>query len=77
MVNKRFEEEVEKVVGSGVFAALKNTSGYRSALREFDTVIKPAFRGANDSCKYVSFPRANLEDNRAMGLERDAIALSG
>lgn len=77
MLNKLFEDEVHKVVGDDAYVTLKKTEAYRSALRDFDSTIKLAFRGKTDTDKYVSFPLAKLQDNKPMGLERDSLTLSG
>jgi hypothetical protein len=77
MLNKRFEQSVQKAVGDEVFAALKKSDAYCTAIRYFDLTIKLGFRGKQDPCRYVQFPMANLKDNKAWGLERDAMALSG
>jgi len=77
MLNKLFEDEVHKVVGDEAYVTLKKTEAYRSALRDFDSTVKLAFRGKTDNDKYISFPLAKLPDNKLMGLERDSLTLSG
>ncbi|KID59176.1 Hsp70 family protein, partial [Metarhizium hybridum] len=77
MLNKRFEDEVLQAVGDEAYVKLKKTDAYRSALKEFDTVVKIAFRGKNDPDRFVSFPMADLKDNTAAGLVKNAMALSG
>ncbi|KAF2968060.1 hypothetical protein GQX73_g5510 [Xylaria multiplex] len=77
MLNRSFEELIKQTVGEDAFLGLKKTEGYRSAMREFDLVHKPSFRGPRDADRYVSFPMANLRDNEAMGLVRNSMTLSG
>lgn len=77
MLNKSFEKEVRNIVGEDAFQNLKKTPGYQSAMREFDLVHKLSFRGQGDADRYVSFPMANLEDNKAKGLMKNSITLSG
>jgi hypothetical protein len=77
MVNKMFEQEVQKVVKDGPFMKLKKLSAYQSALTEFDGHIKPGFRGQNDPDRFVSFPMAGLKNNRAAGLVSNSMTLSG
>lgn len=77
MLNKSFEKEVRNIVGEDAFRTLKKTTGYQSAMREFDLVHKLSFRGPGDADRYVSFPMANLEDNKAEGLMKNSITLSG
>jgi len=77
MVNKMFEQEVQKTVKDGPYAKLKKTRAYQSALTEFDRHIKPGFRGPNDADQFVSFPMAGLKNNRAAGLVSNSMALSG
>jgi hypothetical protein len=77
MLNRLFEEEIQKTVGDEAYIALKKTEAYRGALREFDIAIKLAFRGKNDPDKYVSFPMANLQDNPAKGLIKNSMTLTG
>ncbi|SPO06373.1 uncharacterized protein DNG_09062 [Cephalotrichum gorgonifer] len=48
MVNGLFEEEVRKTVGDTAYSELRTTYAYCSGLTDFDTVIKPAFRGWGD-----------------------------
>jgi hypothetical protein len=77
MLNRLFEEEVRKVVGDEAYVKLKKENGYRTGLKDFDTAIKLAFRGKNDPDKFVSFPMADLKDNKALGLVSNSMTLSG
>ncbi|OAA63621.1 Heat shock protein Hsp70 [Niveomyces insectorum RCEF 264] len=78
LLNKGFEQLVQgAVAGNEAFVALRKSDAYRDAMKDFDFVIKPSFRGPNDVCKYAKFTMAKLEDNPAKGLERDALALPG
>ncbi|EMR64084.1 putative heat shock 70 kda protein 12a protein [Eutypa lata UCREL1] len=77
MLNKSFEKEVRNIVGEDAFGTLKKTPGYQGAMREFDLVHKLSFRGPGDADRYVSFPMANLADNKAKGLMKNSITLSG
>ncbi len=77
MLNRSFEEVIKQAVGEDAFLGLKKTEGYRNALREFDVAHKLSFRGPGDSERYVSFPMANLNDNKAKGLVKNCMTLSG
>ncbi|KAH6662561.1 hypothetical protein B0J14DRAFT_707549 [Halenospora varia] len=77
MLNNLFEEEIRKTVGDDAFLKLKKTDGYRSGVKDFDRAIKLAFRGKNDPDKFISFPMANLKDNKALGLVSNSMTLSG
>jgi hypothetical protein len=77
MLNKLFEEEIRKTVGDDAYVKLKKTDAYRSGLKDFDTAIKLAFRGKTDPDKFVSFPMADLKDNKAFGLVSNSMTLSG
>ena len=77
MVNKLFEKEVEAAVGKDVYPKLKETEAYRSALKTFDMALKPAFRGADDRDKYISFPMASLKNDRLRGIVNDTMTLTG
>lgn len=77
MLNRSFEELIRQTVGEEAFVALKKTEGYRSALRDFDVAHKLSFRGPRDSDRYVSFPMANLKDNKAKGLVKNCMTLTG
>ncbi|TGJ87961.1 hypothetical protein E0Z10_g854 [Xylaria hypoxylon] len=77
MLNRSFEELIKQTVGEDTFLGLKKTEGYRNALREFDVAHKLSFRGPRDNDRYVSFPMANLKDNKAKGLVKNSMTLSG
>jgi hypothetical protein len=77
MLNTLFEEEVRKTVGDEAYVKLKKTDAYRHGLKDFDGAIKLAFRGRNDTDKFVSFPMAGLQDNKALGLVGNSMTLSG
>lgn len=77
MVNKLLEEEIRRVVEDEAYLSLKKTRAFQSALAEFDSYLKPGFRGRGDSDRYVSFPMAGLKNNKAAGLVRNSMTLSG
>ena len=77
MINKMLEEEIRRAVGEEAYVKLKETDGYRNALKEFDVAIKVSFEGKNDKDKYISFPMANLKDNVPHGIVKNAMKLSG
>ncbi|KIY01242.1 uncharacterized protein Z520_02794 [Fonsecaea multimorphosa CBS 102226] len=77
MINKLLEEEIRKAVGDEAYIKLKETDGYRAALKEFDVAIKVSFEGKNDRDKFISFPMANLKDNPRHGLVKNSMARSG
>ena len=76
-MNKRFEEEVRRLVGDARHLKLKTASGYRSALNDFDGHLKSGFRGPSDPDRYVSFPMAGLKNNKAAGLVGNSMTLTG
>jgi len=77
MLNNLFEEEVRKTVGEEAYVKLKKTNAYKGALKDFDTAIKLAFRGKDDPDRFISFPMADLKDNKAHGLVKNSMTLSG
>lgn len=77
MVNKLFEEEVRKAVQEPAYSILKKTRAFQSALTEFDSLLKPGFRGKSDPDRYATFPMAGLKNNKAAGLVRNSLTLSG
>lgn len=77
MLKKRFEEWVETLVGTRTYIRLRDTNGYRVAMKRFDESIKPAFRSRDDMDRYIHFPMANLEDDPAKGIESNWITLTG
>lgn len=77
MLNRRFEEEIKDTVGPDAYTKLSTTPAYRSALKDFDGAIKVAFRGKHDPDRFVSFPMAGLDDNKARGLVSNSMTLSG
>ena len=77
MLNKRFEEWGKHTVGERAYIELKETNGYRLAIKQFDENIKPAFRSRDDEDQYVNFPMANLKDNPAKMIKSNCITLTG
>ena len=77
MLNKRFEQWVKDVVGERAFFELKETNGYRLAMKQFDEIIKPSFRSRDDEDQFINFPMANLQDNSAKGIKSNSITLTG
>lgn len=62
-LNKRFEEAVRVLVGEDQFHTLRNTRGFSSAVEQFDSSVKMAFRGKEDERYFVNFPMAKLQDD--------------
>lgn len=76
-LNKRFEEAVRLVVGDEQFVLLKKCVGWSQALNEFDKVIKTGFNGDITKTFYVTFPKAELEDDLAENLTSNCWAMTG
>lgn len=77
VLNKRFEETVRNVVGDEQFADLKKGVGWAKALNEFDKVIKTAFTGDINEVHYVTFPKADLDDDPAEHLITNCWEMTG
>ncbi|KAJ4387858.1 hypothetical protein N0V93_008461 [Gnomoniopsis smithogilvyi] len=76
-LNKRFEETVRNVVGDEQFLNLKKSVGWIKALNEFDKNIKTAFTGDTSEAHFVTFPKAELEDDLDEGLISNCWEMSG
>lgn len=76
-LNKRFEETVRNVVGDDQFANLKKGVGWAKALNEFDKNIKTAFTGDITDVHYVTFPKAELEDDPTERLYSNCWEMTG
>lgn len=76
-LNKRFEEAVRVVVGDEQFLELKRGVGWAKACNEFDKNIKTAFTGDTTDVHYVTFPKANLEDDPAERLTGNCWEMTG
>jgi hypothetical protein len=76
LLNKRFEEAVHNLVGDEQWITLKNKVGWFKALNDFDKNIKTSFKVGDNDSHYVSFPRANLEDDFVEGLIDDCWEMS-
>lgn len=63
ILDKRFEEAVRTVVGDDQFGPLKKGVGWAKAMNEWDKNIKTAFTGDVTEVNYVTFPKADLEDD--------------
>ncbi len=77
MLNKRFEEWVKDIVGERAYIELRETNGYRLAMKQFDESIKPAFRSRDDENQYINFPMANVKDDPAKRIKSNCITLTG
>jgi len=77
MLNHLFEEQIRKTLGDEAYVNLKKKPAYRSGLKDFDTAIKVAFRGKSDPDKFVSFPMADLKEDKALGLSKESMTLTG
>lgn len=69
-LNKRFEDQVQLLVGEDQYYHLKKTPAYEKAVQFFDRTVKPAFRGKKDDSWYVNFPMADLKDDESQHLKR-------
>lgn len=76
-LNKRFEETVRQVVGDEQFVNLKNSVGWAKAVNEFEKNIKTAFDGDVTDTHYVSFPKAELEDDPTERLLNNCWEMTG
>lgn len=76
MINQRFEEFVKMTVGEECFSKLRETKGYRLAMKVFDENVKPGFRGPDDEDQYVNFPMANIPDNPNRGVIANTITVT-
>lgn len=76
-LNKRFEETVRMIVGDDQFADLKKSIGWSKALNEFDKNIKTAFTGDVTDVHFVTFPKADLEDDPAERLISNCWEMTG
>lgn len=76
-LNKRFEETVRSIVGDEQFVNLKKGVGWAKALNEFDKNIKTAFAGDPKDVYYVTFPKAQLEDDPDEGLISNCWEMTG
>ncbi|KAI9882584.1 MAG: hypothetical protein M1823_005673 [Watsoniomyces obsoletus] len=74
MLNKRFEQLIQNLVGDKEFQRIRKTKGYETAKEQFDLSIKTAF-AATDEEYIVSFPMANLIDNPEKNIESNCITL--
>lgn len=69
MLNKRFEQAVEDLVGTDVYFELKKKRGWSSAMETFDGHVKKAFRRDMSEDFLVGFPFAKLADDPQNNLE--------
>jgi hypothetical protein len=76
-LNKRFEEAVKNLIGEEEFFRIKKLKAWFRAMTQFDREIKPAFRGNASEEYFVNFPLADLEDDRANGLEANCWKMTG
>ncbi|KAG6355052.1 hypothetical protein INS49_004133 [Diaporthe citri] len=76
-LNKRFEESVQELVGEDQFYLLKKTVGWSKVVNDFDKNIKTAFNGDPGDIQYVSFPKANLQDDFDEGLSGNIWEMTG
>lgn len=76
-LNKRFEEAVRSIIDDEQFVNLKKGVGWAKALDEFDKNIKTAFTGDAQDVYYVTFPKAQLEDDPALGLVSNCWEMTG
>lgn len=76
MLNRRFEQWIKDVVGERAFLNLRETDGYRRAMKQSEDTIKPGFQGEDDEDQFVNFPVANLKDDKARGVKANSITLT-
>jgi hypothetical protein len=76
MINRRFEDYIKSKVGERCFFELKETNGWRHAMKTFDENIKPGFRGRDDEDQYINFPMANIPDNAHRGIKANTITVT-
>ena len=76
-LNKRFAEAVHNLVGEDQFFHLRKQTGFEEAMKQFDKMIKIAFRGDLEEDYYVNFPRAKLDDDAPNRLEANCWNMKG
>lgn len=76
-LNKRFEETIRSILDDEQFVNLKKGVGWAKALNEFDKNVKTAFAGDAEDVYYVTFPKAQLQDDPAMGLVSNCWEMTG
>jgi hypothetical protein len=77
MLNKRFDQFVRDIVGEEQYFTLRNTNGYRLAMKQFDSTIKTGFRTVDDEDCYINFPLANLRDDPDNHIRANCLTLTG
>ena len=77
IINKRFEQWIKDTIGERAYLDLKESNGYRLAVKQFDETIKPSFKSENDEDQYVSFPMAKIKDNASKGIKANTLTLTG
>lgn len=68
---------MKNIVGERAYIELRDTNGYRLAMKQFDESIKPAFRSRDDEDQYINFPMANLKDDPSRKIKSNCITLTG
>ncbi|EPE33223.1 Actin-like ATPase [Glarea lozoyensis ATCC 20868] len=76
-LNKRFEQEVQHIIGPAEYGRIYQQVGYTTAVNTFDKNVKTAFRGDVDKEYFVAFPCADLKDNKKRNLKRDVWTMTG
>ncbi|KAK0648651.1 putative hsp70 protein [Cercophora newfieldiana] len=76
-LNQRFLDAVKNLVGEDQYHELRKTKGYWLAERCFDREIKKAYRGDPNEEYFVTFPMADLEDDRGNGLVSNTWRMTG
>ena len=76
VINKRFEQFIEDIVGEDDFVILRKHKGYQHAMKQFDVSVKPAFTSSDDEF-FINFPRAGLKDDYANNICDNCLSLTG
>ncbi|KAH8730677.1 hypothetical protein GQ44DRAFT_746602 [Phaeosphaeriaceae sp. PMI808] len=66
MINRRFEDFIKSKVGERSYVELKETNGWRHAMKNFDENRMP----------YINFPMANIRDDPSRGIKANTITVT-
>ncbi|KAI9764080.1 MAG: hypothetical protein M1840_008884 [Geoglossum simile] len=76
ILNKKFEEYMERIVGEEQFTRLQPSDSFRRGMQTFDEETKRKFRSIDDEF-LIGFPRARLKDDPTHGIDSDYLTLKG
>ncbi|KAI9768127.1 MAG: hypothetical protein M1839_004184 [Geoglossum umbratile] len=76
ILNQKFEEFIENIVGKEQFAKLKPSEAFRRGMQIFDEQAKKRFKSIEDEFP-INFPKARLRDDPTHEIELDYLTLKG